>query len=695
MMAALNKPGTQAIYELHDRWLTDVLGLGDSLFTPGTPIWTDEHLRELERAFIDRPDVTKNKKYLDKLHEQLADVTPEAIQLMAEIHVVHFLVIVIGALSATTKTRIVEAILSWMPVPCKVPDDVVQAMSPGLAHPGMWTLTRRDTQITWLIRFARAWKGLPDERQRSLLRDPWDMKAFTQTVKAPSADSTRMGLLHLGLPETFEPIVSTTHKQRILDRFADESGDDPDIDRRLLAARAALTPEYGEGFNWYGDPLVLVWRRTNSWEPFLLWLERVHDLQLPPDPETGPDEAAVRKAWDLLGWGNGSEGTLRRSRLQLFLDEVVGNSGSWTANKWTVPLRDDHEAYDTVRAMLALAEKPASWTEDLWKQFATYCGVPLETAGEQEEDAEVHDEDAEDIDYIAAAAKKLHVDRDVLDEIVDLLDDKGQVVLYGPPGTGKTYLAVELATAIAEGVEDRVSVVQFHPATSYEDFFEGLRPKVTAAGQVTYERTNGPLVAIAEKATKDENHRYVLVIDEINRANLPKVFGELLYLIENRGKPARTLYRPEEPFRLPGNLVFIGTMNTADRSIALIDAAMRRRFHFVPFFPHEGMMKDLLRQWLSDGSGRIAIADFLDAVNRELMPQVGEHLLIGPSHFMKSDLSDRSLKRIWNYNIFPLIEEQLWGDQEEIQRWRWDRVREMFADILAGQTVRDDDAETM
>jgi hypothetical protein len=105
-------------------------------------------------------------------------------------------------------------------------------------------------------------------------------------------------------------------------------------------------------------------------------------------------------------------------------------------------------------------------------------------------------------------------------------------------------------------------------------------------------------------------------------------------------------------------------MNTADRSIALIDAAMRRRFHFVPFFPHEGMMKDLLRRWLADGNRRTAIADFLDAVNQELLPLVGEHLLIGPSHFMKADPSENALRRIWTYNVFPLIEEQFWGDQD-------------------------------
>ena len=185
----------------------------------------------------------------------------------------------------------------------------------------------------------------------------------------------------------------------------------------------------------------------------------------------------------------------------------------------------------------------------------------------------------------------------------------------------------------------------------------------------------------------------MLVIDEINRANLPKVFGELLFLMEDRKEPARTLYRPEEPFTLPENLWFVGTMNTADRSIALIDAAMRRRFHFVPFFPHDGPMKDLLRSWLTDRSGRLGVADLLDEVNKELLDLVGEHLLIGPSHFMKTDLSDRALERIWTYNIFPLIEEQFWGDRTAIDRWRWDQVRKRFAGTLAKTSAAEADSD--
>jgi len=703
-MAVRSNQGTNAIYAMHQRWLTDVLGPGDSLFTPGTPIWTKANLDELEEAFVGHPDLTKGKAYLDKLHEQLAGVSSEAIQLMAELHAVHFLMLWTGAISVLKKISIMEAILGWMPTPPAIPADVVEAMGPGLVNPGIFVMTRRDTQISWLIRFARAWKGLTEENQQALIGAPWALKKFTGRVEAPSANSARMAVLHLAHPDTFEPIVSTDHKKLITDRFKEAAGTDPDIDRRLLAARAALTPVYGEGFDWYDDWLVHLWLKDRvKWTRLLGWLKRGRTLSARPAPELSRllesgDEAflldravVVRQAWRLSGWGDEPEGAsldYMHGRLMAFLDELVRDS-----HGWDVPLRDGVDAYMTLQRLTSLKAQPQGWSDGDWKEFADLLGVPEGAAPDGVDDSEP--DQLPLIDYIAIAAKKLHVDRGVLDEIMELLDDKGQVILYGPPGTGKTYLAVELAMAIADADEDRVSVVQFHPATSYEDFFEGLRPSVTDAGQVTYKRTSGPLVAITEKAARheDEGRVYVLVIDEINRANLPKVFGELLFLLENRDKYVRTLYRPEEPFRLPSNLKLIGTMNTADRSIALIDAAMRRRFHFVPFFPHDGMMRGLLRRWLSDGNGRTAVADFLDAVNKELLPLVGEHLLIGPSHFMKADLSEKSLKRIWTYNIFPLIEEQLWGDQDRIDQWRWERVSARYGYVLAGKAPRED-AET-
>ena len=276
------------------------------------------------------------------------------------------------------------------------------------------------------------------------------------------------------------------------------------------------------------------------------------------------------------------------------------------------------------------------------------------------------------------AEELLLEDRGFLDDVVELLDDKGQVVFYGPPGTGKTHLARKLAEALAPG-RGRRMLVQFHPSTSYEDFFEGYRPETGADGAMSYRLTPGPLARLAERAAADPGRRHVMVIDEINRANLPRVLGELLFLLEYRDESMATLYRPDEEFELPSNLRFIGTMNTADRSIALIDAALRRRFHFVPFFPDDGPAGGLLERWLNANDEPEGVGVLVNMVNRDLAEALGgSHLLLGASHFMKPGLDRDRLRKIWTYNIQPFIEDQFFGDGAQIKRFRFEAVLDRY-----------------
>ncbi len=299
-------------------------------------------------------------------------------------------------------------------------------------------------------------------------------------------------------------------------------------------------------------------------------------------------------------------------------------------------------------------------------------------------------------DRIVRTAEELLVPEPFLRELAALLQEKGQLVFYGPPGTGKTFLAERFAAALQPDPERRM-LVQFHPSTSYEDFFEGYRPRTDERGQLSYELRPGPLALMAEKAENDPGVPHFLIIDEINRANLPRVFGELLFLLEYRNKAVRTAYRPDEPFELPRNLYFIGTMNTADRSIAMVDAALRRRFHFIPFMPHEGPMKSLLAEWLERNKEPAWVAGLVDKVNEQLRILLkGPHLQVGHSHFMvktsRSEtlvLTTQRLARIWEYDVYPFIEDQLYGRPDQLEQFTWANVYAAYgpSSIAAAEVV--------
>jgi 5-methylcytosine-specific restriction protein B len=257
-----------------------------------------------------------------------------------------------------------------------------------------------------------------------------------------------------------------------------------------------------------------------------------------------------------------------------------------------------------------------------------------------------------------------------LKEIAELLEDNRQLVLYGPPGTGKTYLAKHLAAELAgDSTDERVKLVQFHPSYAYEDFFEGYRPDKTDDGQVSFKLVAGPLRRLAEEAAKPENAAkpYFLIIDEMNRANLAKVFGELYFLLEYRDDRIYLQYSPNEPFSLPDNLYIIGTMNTADRSIAMMDAAIRRRFAFIELHPKTEPVRGSLRRFLQARGLDTLNADLLDTLN-DAIDDWDRDLMIGPSYFMKSAAqTPAGLRRIWKYELMPLLEEHYHGQLNRAQ----------------------------
>jgi 5-methylcytosine-specific restriction protein B len=234
-------------------------------------------------------------------------------------------------------------------------------------------------------------------------------------------------------------------------------------------------------------------------------------------------------------------------------------------------------------------------------------------------------------------------------EVNTLLRQRRFVVLQGPPGTGKTRMAEQVRREYFDG---RGRTVQFHPAVTYEDFIVGLSPDATAEG-LRFRPKPGWLLQAAREA---EGQPYLLVIDEVNRGDLSKVLGEAIYLFEPRevgSEFPRVVQLPHEVdgqrmFSMPENLYVLGTMNTADRSIAGMDLAVRRRFAFMTLMP-DG-------QVVGEGEAR-NLFDALRAVFIEHAPDDMLHLLPGHSYFLADD--DAQLRSRYRYELVPLLEEYL------------------------------------
>lgn len=277
----------------------------------------------------------------------------------------------------------------------------------------------------------------------------------------------------------------------------------------------------------------------------------------------------------------------------------------------------------------------------------------------------------------AALSGRVYIEEKWLQESLDLLKNKRQLILFGPPGTGKTFIGLALAEHIAR---DEAELVQFHPSYSYEDFFQGYRP-VTVDGALSYELKDGPLRRIVDKANKAKHRNFVLVIDEINRGNLAKIFGELYFLLEYRHRKISLQYS-EETFELPDNLFIIGTMNTSDRSIALMDAAMRRRFAFRELHPLQSPVSEVLRGWLHAHKGN-DVGEEPALLLQQLNGKITDpSFSIGPSYLMPKDerITQDVLRRIWESEILPLLEEHHYGEGKDVlKQYRLDTLRAELA----------------
>jgi len=297
------------------------------------------------------------------------------------------------------------------------------------------------------------------------------------------------------------------------------------------------------------------------------------------------------------------------------------------------------------------------------------------------------------------------IDEKIYDRIWKLLQAKKQIILYGPPGTGKTWIAKRFAQAYLKRNPPKFQVrkeavtslgkfvrfVSFHQSYSYEEFVEGIRPVITEleVGDQTkkdYEISKGIFKRICEDARNDRDNNYFLIIDEINRGQISKIFGELITLLEKDKRLSSAgdlqentiildLVYSKQPFSVPWNLYIIGTMNTADKSIALVDVALRRRFGFLEVPPEPEKLKVHKIQGIN-----LDLPKILESINRSIAMLVDRDHQIGHSYLMNIDKDEmgntiNDEKRIIEnlrfaiYNeVIPLLQEYFYNDWERLKQ---------------------------
>jgi len=273
---------------------------------------------------------------------------------------------------------------------------------------------------------------------------------------------------------------------------------------------------------------------------------------------------------------------------------------------------------------------------------------------------------------------EVFIDKQTLNRLISLLKNKKNLILQGAPGVGKTFIAKRLAyVMMQETDDDRISMIQFHQSYSYEDFIEGYRPNVEGEG---FKLKAGPFINFANQAADDPKRDYFLIIDEINRGNLSKIFGELMMLIEaDKRQQSLDLLYSNQPFSVPENLYIIGMMNTADRSLALLDYALRRRFAFFelePAFANPTFVNYLKNSAQQKNLPRLI--EVIKSLNLAIEAELGKGFKIGHSYFVGEALNrhpNERLVEIVEYEIIPQLHEYWFDDFQKANNWAM-RLRE-------------------
>ena len=706
---------------------------GGSLFGD-EQLWTAARLRPLRRYFVDRPDEGSGS-FVEKLVRQLEPAPPETLRLAAEITWLYYLIVHSSAVSPARKLDRIRAVWERSGVP--LPDDHWALDAPlahGIVHPGQGYLSHQWREFAFIVKIMLDWLSRSGAERASLLDDPWRFAGWLDSQDDAARRQFRHALLFLFFPDSFEAIMSAEHKARIVEVFGDGGRgrhvNPVDLDRALLAVVERLRKEQGAPeIRFYETPWVARWREgsqssSGGDDPADqadddAWYRKrfgTSDTWVIAAGRGGRrwggfrESAVVAIGYDELGdlreyrtreevqramvqSGRGANPTMHSLAVWQFAHEVnvgdilLAKEGRRRILGWGKVIGDyvhDPERFE-YRNILQVEWHPCHDAIHLDEPVAvkTLTSVTRDKSWLRSVfaliDAEIEDDDAPPVAPVEPpppfgtvdALTELFLEETQFRRMLDSIALRKNLILQGAPGVGKTFVAKRLAWCLI-GCKDvaAIEMVQFHQSYAYEDFVQGWRP--TEAGGFTLR--NGVFYEFCKRAEQRPDTPYVFIIDEINRGNLSRIFGELLMLIEadKRGPDhsiALTYGDPGERFHVPENVHVLGMMNTADRSLAIVDYALRRRFAFETLEPAYGTRR--FREYLLEAGVE---QDLVDRIDRNLSSlneaisedkDLGAGFQIGHSYFVPEETADEHwYQGIVDTQIAPLLREY-WFDRPE------------------------------